>query len=82
MLDLWHRDFESLEQISQDALARRLFLRMATLCQEGRLDAMVEALEDEEELDPETRSGLAELASDRTFLFTVRDYLRRTHVAH
>jgi hypothetical protein len=82
MLALGHQDLESLEAISQDDLTRRLFLRMATLSQEGQLDSLIDEMQDDEDLDPETRGALKDLASDTTFLFAVRDYLRRTHVVH
>jgi hypothetical protein len=82
MHELWRNDFESMEAISQNDFARRLFLRMAALSQEGRLGALVGQLQDDEELDAETRGNLVELAADPAFLFAVRAYLHRTHVAH
>jgi hypothetical protein len=82
MLALGHQDLESLEAISQDDLTRRLFLRMATLSQDGQLEPFIEEMQDDEELDAETRGAIKDLASDTTFLFAVQDYLRRTHVIH
>jgi len=38
MLGLWLQDLESLEAISQNDAARRIFLRMSALSQAGRLD--------------------------------------------
>ena len=37
MFGEWMEDLESLEAISQDAEARKIFLRMAAMSQEGRL---------------------------------------------
>jgi hypothetical protein len=82
MLELGNQDLESLEAISQDDDTRRLFLRMATLSQEGQLEPMIAALEYDDELDVETRGTLAALAADTTFLFAVQDYLVRTHLVH
>jgi len=39
-------------------------------------------MQEDEELDLETRGALKDLAADTTFLFAVQDYLRRTHVVH
>jgi len=83
MVDLlWRADLESLEAISQDSPTRRLFLRMALLSEAGRLAPMIEDLRQDEDLDEQTRSAVAEIADDPAFLFAVKDYLRRTHVVH
>ena len=79
---LGHSDLESFEAISQDDFTRRLFLRMAALSREGRLDGMIDNLQDDDGLDPNTRDAMAEIAADPTFLHAVHDYLRRTHVVH
>ncbi len=82
MMALWLQDLESLEAISQDACARRIFLKMAAMSQAGRMgDFLVEVARDDE-LDEDTKGTLAELARDETFLLAVEDYLRRTHVVH
>ena len=48
---LWLQDIESLEAISQDEDTRKLFLRMAHLSQNGRLQPFLRELEDDGELD-------------------------------
>jgi hypothetical protein len=79
---LWFQDIESLEAISQDEDTRNLFLRMAHLSQNGRLQPFLRELEDDRELDDDTKETLAELASDGTFLHAVEDYVRRTSALH
>jgi hypothetical protein len=79
---LWLQDIESLEAISQDEETRNLFLRMAHLSQNGRLQPFLRELEDDRELDDDTKETLAELASDGTFLHAVEDYVRRTSALH
>jgi hypothetical protein len=79
---LWLRDIESLEAISQDDETRNLFLRMAHLSQNGRLQPFLRELADDRELDAETKSTLAELAQDATFLHAVEDYVHRTRRLH
>jgi hypothetical protein len=82
MLALGHQDLESLEAISQDELTRRLFLRMAALSQGGQLEPFIREMQEDEDLDAETRVALKDLAADTTFLFAVQDYLQRTHLVH
>ena len=82
MLGLWLQDIESLEAISQDDATRTLFLRMAHLSQNGRLQPFLLELEHDRELDDETKDNLAELAQDETFLHTVEDYVRQTRAVH
>jgi hypothetical protein len=82
MLGLWQHDLESLEAISQDADTKRIFLRMATLSHLGRLGDFLDQLEDDQELDDETKGTLADLASNRSFLLAVEDYLQRTERIH
>lgn len=82
MLGLWLQDIESLEAISQDDATRTLFLRMAHLSQNGRLQPFLRELEQDRELDAETKDNLAELAQDETFLHTVEDYVRQTRAVH
>ena len=79
---LWLQDIESLEAISQDADTRKLFLRMAQLSQNGRLQPFLRELRDDRELDDETKVTLAELASDKSFLHAVEDYVHRTRALH
>jgi hypothetical protein len=82
MLGLWQQDIEWLEAISQDESARALFLRMAALSQEGRLEPFLTELERDEELDEHTKGTVAELAGDQAFLLAVADYLRETTHLH
>jgi hypothetical protein len=79
---LWLNDIESLEAISQDDDTRKLFLRMAHMSQHGRLQPFLRELADDRELDAETKSTLAELAQDATFLHAVEDYVHRTRALH
>ncbi len=82
MHGLWLRDIESLEAISQDDDTRRLFLRMAELSQLGRMAPFLRELEQDTELDDETKASVAELAGDATFLHAVDEYVRRTRALH
>jgi hypothetical protein len=82
MNGLWLRDIESLEAISQDEDTRNLFLRMAQLSQNGRLQPFLRELEDDRELDAETKGTLSELACDAGFLHAVEDYVHRTRALH
>ena len=79
---LWLQDIESLEAISQDDDTRALFLRMAHMQQNGRLQPFLRELEDDRELDQETKSTLSEIAQDATFLHAVEDYVHRTRALH
>ena len=82
MLELWQQDIEWLETISQDEDARALFLRMATLSENGRLEPFLTELRHDEELDDQTKGTVAELAQDEAFLLAVADYLRNTNHLH
>ena len=82
MLGLWLNDMESLEAISQDDEAKRIFLRMAALSREGQMNNFLTELARDEELDDERKGTLKELAEDDTFLLAVEDYLHRTTVLH
>ena len=82
MLQTWLRDLESLEAISQDEEARKIFLRMAAMSQEGRLSSFLVELAHTSELDEFTKGTLSEIAKDEAFLLVVDDYLRRTTVLH
>jgi hypothetical protein len=82
MLKTWLQDLESLEAISQDDATRDLFLRMAWLSQEDRLQPFLSELQHDDELDDATKGMLTELAEDPTFLLAVEDYVQRTQIAH
>jgi hypothetical protein len=78
----WLQDLESLEAISQDADAKRIFLRMAAISQTGQMSTFLSELAEDGDLDDETKGTLTELANDNTFLLAVEDYLQRTHRLH
>jgi hypothetical protein len=83
MVALWqHHDLESLEAISQNDDARRIFLKMAAMSQEGRLPQFLNELAIDPEIDEDVKGTLTELALDRNFLLAVEDYLRRTQRFH
>jgi hypothetical protein len=82
MLGLWLHDLESLEAISQNDDARRIFLRMAAMSHDGRLPNFIAEVSSDDELDETTKGHLTELANDRGFLLAVEDYLRRTQRIH
>jgi hypothetical protein len=82
MLGHWLQDLESLEAISQDADARRIFLRMAAISQTGQMSSFLVELAEDGDLDEETKGTLTELARDNTFLLAVEDYLQRTQRLH
>ena len=82
MLGLWLNDMESLEAISQDDEAKRIFLRMAALSRDGQMNNFLTELARDEDLDDETKGTLKELAEDDSFLLAVEDYLHRTTVLH
>jgi hypothetical protein len=78
----WLVDIESFEQVSQDEGSRSLVLRLARLLREGRLAPFVTSVAEDPGFDEDTRSAIAELADDATFLLAVEDYLDRTRVVH
>jgi hypothetical protein len=82
MQNLWLQDLESLEAISQDDDARRIFLRMAAMSHAGRLPNFIAEVAHDEELDDATKGHLTELAEDEGFLLAVEEYLRRTQRIH
>jgi hypothetical protein len=82
MLGLWLDDLESLEAISQDADAKKIFLRMAAMSQTGQMGSFLTQLAEDDDLDDETKGTLRELATDNTFLLAVEDYLHRTQRLH
>ena len=82
MHGLWLQDLESLEAISQDDDARRIFLRMAAMSQSGSLPTFIREVAHDRELDDTTKGHLTELAQDESFLLAVEEYLRRTQRIH
>jgi hypothetical protein len=80
MFGEWMQDLESLEAISQDDEARKIFSRMAAMSQEGRLGSFLIELAGTSELDEFTKGTL--IARDEAFLLVVDDYLQRTQVLH
>ena len=82
MLGIWLQDLESLEAISQDDDAKRIFLRMAEMSQSGQMTSFLTELAKDDDLDEETKGTLAELARDDTFLLAVEDYLQKTQRLH
>ncbi len=82
MLATWLQDLESLEAISQDDATRDLFLRMAWLSQEDRLQPFLFELQRDDELDDSTKGMLTEIAEDPTFLLAVEDYVQKTQIVH
>ena len=82
MLGLWLNDMESLEAICQDDEAKRIFLRMAAMSRDGRMNNFLIELAHDEDLDDETKGTLKELAEDGAFLLAIEDYLHRTTVLH
>jgi hypothetical protein len=82
MLAEWLHDLEALEAISQDDDARRLFLRMAALSQDGRLGPLLSELAHDDELDDDMKGTLGVIAGDEAFVLVVQEYIRRTQVLH
>ena len=81
-MSVWLVDIESFEGVSQDELSRRLVLRMAQLSREGRLEPFAAEVAHDPDFDEDTRSAIAELAQDESFLLAVEDYMGRTRLAH
>jgi hypothetical protein len=82
MLPGWHAHLESFEAISQDDVMSDLVLRMSAMSQSGSLGPFLFELAHDGELDDVTKSTLAEIAEDPTFLLVVEDYLHRTEIFH
>ena len=83
MLGVWlQHEMESLEAISQDDEAKRIFLRMAALSRDGQMGSFLTELARDEDLDDETKGTLRELAEDNSFLLVVEEYLQRTQRLH
>jgi hypothetical protein len=66
-VQVWVRDGESLEAVTQDELVCRLVLRLAGLAR-SRLPFFIATVGSDEELDAETNSAVLYLACDETFL--------------
>jgi hypothetical protein len=79
---VWLDELESLQEIAENDSARRLFLRMAVLSREGRLEPFLTELAADDELDAGTKGAVVELATDAPFLAAVEEYLHRTHRVH
>ena len=82
MLGLWLHDLESLEEISQNDDARRIFLRMAAMSQSGSMGSFLAELQQDQDIDADTKGTLTELANDRAFLLAVETYLQQTQRFH
>jgi hypothetical protein len=82
MLGEWLQDLESLEAISQDDDAKRIFLRMAAMSQAGQMTSFLNELEKDNDLDETTKGTLEELARDDTFLLVIEDYVQKTQLLH
>jgi hypothetical protein len=76
------QELECLEAISQNADARKIFLRMAALTHSGKMPSFLAELASDDDLDDQTKGQLAELACDRSFLLAVEEYLRTTQRVH
>jgi hypothetical protein len=82
MLATWLNDLESLEAISQDDLTRDLFLKMAWLSREDRLQPFLFELQHDDDLDDSTKGMVTEIADDPSFLLVVEDYVKKTEIFH
>jgi hypothetical protein len=81
-LDLWLRDIESLEAISQDEDVRQVFLKLAALARSGGMESFLARLAEDDDLDRSTKEKLAELGRDEDLLLSIEEYLRRTARPH
>jgi len=82
MLQPWIHDLESLEAISQHEETRRLFLRMAAMQHAGTVGNFLDQVAFDDEIDDDMKDTLQELATNRSFLLAVEDYLRTTQRVH
>src|SRR3954453_16589535 len=71
MLMPWLQDLESLEAISQNDDARKIFLKMAAMSHAGRVPNFLAEVAHDQKLDETTKDHLTELANDRAFLLAV-----------
>jgi len=82
MDDVWLRDIESLEEISQNGEARRIFLQMAALRQAGNIGRFLSELARDPAIDDSLKGSLREVAQDAGFLHALEEYCRLTTIAH
>ena len=82
MLNMWLQDLESLEEISQNEGTRQIFLRMAQMQRAGRIGHFLTELNDDPDVDDDTKGTLTELAHDVGFLLAVEDYCAKTDRLH
>jgi hypothetical protein len=82
MHDPWIQDIESLEEISQNAEARAIFLRMAEMQRYGMMQTFLAELAHDPEVDDATKGTLTELAEDAAFLRAIEDYVQKTTLVH
>ena len=82
MQDVWARELDSLEAISQDELTRRVVLKLAAIQRAGRMEPFLAQLAADSDVDDETKQKLAELGRDEGLLLAVEDYLQRTNRLH
>ena len=75
-------DLEALETVSQNVVACDLFLRVAHLSRAGKIPSFLAELSESDEIDPETKAALAEVAQDGTFLRALDEYVHRTRLFH
>ena len=75
-------DIEPLQEIAQNDCARALFLRMAVLSREVRLEPFLTELAADDEPDAGTKGAVMELAHDAPFLAAVEEYLLSTRRSH
>jgi len=79
---VWQVDLEVLETVSQNVVARDLFLRVAYLSGTGRIRSFLSELSESDEIDAETKEALAEVAQDGAFLRALDEYVHLTRVLH
>jgi hypothetical protein len=82
MHDAWIQDIESLEEITQNAEARAIFLRMAEMQRHGRMHTFLDELAHDPEVDDDTKGTLTEIARDADFLRAIEDYVHKTSLVH
>ena len=78
----WSQDIEAFETVSQNEAALELFLRIAQISRGEGLNHFLRELDDDDELDADTKTAFAEVASNREFLVALDDYVHRTRIMH
>jgi hypothetical protein len=76
------KDIESLEAISQDEYARRVFLKLAAISRAGGMEPFLAQLFADDDLDAETKAKVSELGRDESLLLAIEEYLQRTQRFH